>query len=179
MKRFFVDERGQAFDVFKLLIAAVVALAILAVLWPIIQNLVLPGQDDPNQAAANDMKNSVIGVLHTTQTPVTFKKEGVLSAKAIAQATQQYSPDQICLVTGDYEGEPIFEKLSGTTGGSSYDIIRYAGSAAKQVKLSVLCDTGEDLDNDLQNAGIENWSASDCECSGGGDKCCIVALRYS
>jgi len=84
----FKNKKGQAFSTFQLLIAAVVALALLGVLLPIIMRNVDIG-GDPSQAAQSLLKTQINnpGTLAFTD-PVTFSaKNNSLSASGIANDT--------------------------------------------------------------------------------------------
>ena len=172
------NQKGQAFDVFKLLIAAVVALAILAVLWPILTGVGFGFVTEPNEGAGTKIKNITQGHLSVTE-KVTFKKEGALTASAISNASGgTIDASQVCVHAGDFaDSEEVFTSLADSKG------VLYKGANPRDAKLSVLCDSGDRLEEDLaiyETAGrdFSAW-ANECGCVGVPDKCCIVAVRFN
>ena len=167
-----LGQRGQAFDVFKLLIAAVVALAILGILFGILRNVIVGVQTEPQQKAIEFVKSSInsVGELKVTDA-VTFSAGKSLNARAIAFETRGLSEDQVCVSTGDVSSEQeIFkEEADG-------QIIVYKGKADRAMKLAVLCDYGTKLEDTLRsyNRG-EDWKLN-CGCTQNDDRCCLVAI---
>ncbi|MFH1751628.1 MAG: hypothetical protein ABH821_01670, partial [archaeon] len=97
MKRFFANEKGQAFSTFKLLIAAVIAIAILTLLMPIIVDLGGFTTIEPDSEASSQLKSYVgrPGRYYLTK-DVTFSKEDSMVAKSIAKGTGIIEQSQIC-----------------------------------------------------------------------------------
>ncbi len=178
-----MNNRGQAFSTFQLLIAAVVALAILVLLLNIIGSLPQTGTSKPQSEAVNLIKSQVNSPseLRTSSNSVSFTKEDSLNSRAIATASGVLTSTQVCISMGDFTDETDSD-FADTNPNKSGDIIQYQGSGQLRVKLSVICDTGSELANDLQSNGIDDstWMQS--------DKCqdilalnqtaCVVALRF-
>lgn len=77
--------RGQAFEVFRLLIAAVVAGAILMVLLQILGGFVIPTQNPQNVAVQYVKNNRTYGGTSTTLDPITFKRGTTIDLRAVAR----------------------------------------------------------------------------------------------
>jgi hypothetical protein len=81
-----LNERGQAFDAFKLLIAAVVAGAILVILLGIIRTIIPVGQDPITIMGQELTKVKEGGVGTVSTTTVEFNPGTDISANAVARA---------------------------------------------------------------------------------------------
>src|SRR3989344_1875933 len=94
-----VNFKCQAFDVFQLLIAAVVAGAILLVLLQTLKLIPSIGSQTPNDKASDAVKGQVntLGVVNTYK-DVTFNPQQSLVARTIASASGSLSPDQVCVL---------------------------------------------------------------------------------
>ena len=191
-KFFKMGQKGQEFSVFKLLISAIIALAILAVLMPIIGSIFLGFGTDPNDEAVTQIKNLYNKPSqHVLTKSVTFRQGTELNSKSIAQGTQLLSQSQIWVGLGDF----VSGDFALSSGGKN---IQFTGSGSKSVKLSIVCDVGKDIDDDLQVNGLisavrdtTNGSFSagaDSEpkmsssiptgCTeSSGETCCAIALR--
>ncbi|MBM3282584.1 MAG: hypothetical protein FJY86_04585, partial [Candidatus Diapherotrites archaeon] len=155
-----VNNKGQAFSTFQLLIAAVVALAILVLLLNIIGGLPNFGSSEPLEEAATLIKGQVNSPseLRTGSNPITFTKEDSLNPKAIADKSGVVTANQVCISLGDFlqDDGTDFAEMNETAG-----IVKYTGSGQFRVRLSVICDTGTELAEDLTNNGIEDdWLQS-------------------
>ena len=170
-------QKAQEFSVFKLLISAIIALAILAVLMPIIGSIFLGFGTNPNDEAVTQIKNLYNKPSqHVLTKAVTFTQaSGGLNSKSIATGTQLLSQSQLWLGTGDFSDG---EEFALTTSGG---IINYTGSGSKSVKLSIMCDAGKDIDTDLTENGLEsikpaNTPPTACDTSSN-ETCCVILLR--
>ena len=122
--------RGQAFEVFRLLIAAVVAGAILMVLLGILGGLTTPTQD-PQEVAAQlvtKLSNNFGGT--ATSDPITFKKGSAIYLPAVA-AKAALGKD---CVAGDVD-----DALS-TRFKVEDDYITYEGSTNFTARVKVTCE---------------------------------------
>lgn len=169
---FRLNQKGQAFDVFKLLIAAVVALAILGILFGILRNVIVGVQTEPQQKAIEFVKSSInsVGELKVTD-PVTFSAGKSLNARAIAFETRALSENQVCVSTGDVSNdeEAFKEEADG-------QIIVYHGKADRAMKLAVLCDYGNKLEDTLKSYNKGSDWRLNCACTQNDDRCCLVAI---
>ncbi len=121
--------RGQAFEVFRLLIAAVVAGAILMVLLGILGGLTTPTQD-PQEVAAQlvtKLSNNFGGT--ATSDPITFKKGSSIYLPAVAAKA---ALSREC-VKGDVDSALSSRfKVDG-------DYIKYEGSTNFTARVKVEC----------------------------------------
>lgn len=179
-----MDNKGQGFSTFQLLIAAIVAIVILIILLAILR--VIPGissTGDPVQAASDKLKDASTKLSqHFKTDTVTFDKGTTMTAKAIVQAAEVgLQENQLCLSLGDYGSDTSGVWTGGIEKGASNQI-GYTGSASKNVKLSVLCDVGTELEDDITTyysgeAGLDPSWVSGCDCTNMDDICCLIALR--
>lgn len=145
------SQKGQAFDVFKLLIAAVVAGAILLILLQVLG--ALPGFENkvPNTTAANTVKSQVNNIgTPTTVKDVTFSENDALTASAIAEKSGSLSREQICLVVSGKL--PNKGKFSNETPA----MIQYTGQSTQRTRLVVLCDRAEDIGTTVESFGYND-----------------------
>ncbi len=121
--------KGQAFEVFRLLIAAVIGGAILMVLLGILQGIISPTTDPQTATAQLVKKNSKFGGIGTTDV-ITFRKDMYIDLRAVAREAYL---DTECVKVGDVlEG---FEKKDDK-------VIRYAGTGTR-AKIMVECTESE------------------------------------
>jgi len=142
-------------------------------LLPIINNIGGIGQNRPNDVAVRELKDLVTSPSqHRLTESVVFKQEEALNAKAIAEKTNVLSPDQVCVSVGELSDDPNFvDKGDGT-------LITYTGRGSKTTKLSVMCDAGNALSEDLGSYSLDQGWVSACSaCTGGTQTCCLVAIR--
>lgn len=175
-----INQKGQAFSTFKLLIAAIVAIAILTILLQVIGTISPLGQQDPGEEAIQQLKSYYNRPSeHKLTGEVFFDPEDSLNGKAIAQSTGILSPDQVCISAGDFsEKEELFEEDSDLKGRS---LVTYNGSSSFATKLSIICDTAGELGDDLKASGLEENYLSSCTsngiCTNEDRRCCIIVLR--
>ena len=137
----FMNQKGQAFTTFQLLISAVIALAILVLLLNIIGGLPNLSGGEPSDEATNLVKALVNspGDLKLSR-DIVFRPQTNLTAKSIAASSGVLTEDQICVSTGDFDPENSqFKQI-----GSEEQIVSYQGSSNVTAKLSVICDTGKE-----------------------------------
>lgn len=172
-----MNTRGQAFSTFQLLIAAVVALAILVLLLNIIGSLPNLGGQKPNKVASDLVASQVNSPAELrTSTQVPFGKDDSLNAKSIAAASGVVTEGQICLSLGDHENS---SDETGFQISSSGNVITYNGASSLRVKISVLCDTAGQIEEDLaDNGDFSGWWGS-CGNLNLDQTGCIVALRFA
>lgn len=172
-KNFFGDQRGQEFSVFKLLISAVIAIAILAVLYSVIRSLPQFQATDPTEVA----KTAISERLNAPGTPVLtdpvqFSEDKSFLNPSTITRELSISADQLCMSRGDYEGE---DKFSIRDDG----VIEYLNTTTLEVKLAVVCDDADSIEDSF------DLRCRDCEieaCGGGGGipdsgTVCAIGLR--
>ncbi len=176
----FMNNKGQAYSTFQLLIAAVIAMAILVILIPIIMQVMGIITSDPTDEAKRMLSNAVDNPSALQYTPeVAFQPGDVLSAQAITERTG-IAKDQVCMGAsdfGDESDEADFEVLKDE---ASHRIL-YHGSGTKTVKIAIVCNVSlnPDLKDDIRAYGLEaDIALSDCPdtCDDGGT-CCAVILK--
>ena len=142
------NQKGQAFSTFQLLIAAVVALALLGVLMPIIMGNFSIGKnpsDSAQQYAKTQINNA--GSLNYTET-LKFKKDDSISATGVADGID-VGRDQVYVIVPD-DLIDTFEDASG----SNYKQTSYLKSTKADYKIGVICDYKGELENSLENYNL-------------------------
>jgi len=174
------NSSGQAFSVFKLLIAAVVAVVILTLLLSIIGRIDIIGQRDP-QEEAGKIVNAIAPQRAVVRISgeVIFNPNTGISNRGVASATRgSLADNQVCVLVGDFQDEEDrFQYQSGVS-------VIYTGSSAQNAAIIAICDTGSAMYNDRDyfrnytgERGITD--ARDCGCIDPdfNQKCCVVALK--
>lgn len=175
-----MQEKGQAYSVFKLLIAAIVAMAILGILVPIIMQVMGIITKDPiaeTKTLISDLVNNPGTLRHTDA--VTFQPNTALSADSLVEKTP-LSPEQVCFSKGAFEDTEFFQEI-----GSPVDKLLYTGGSDRTVKIAVLCQRGlgkleEDMDAYATAQDAEYLRAAlleSCECAEATQTCCAVILE--
>jgi len=190
-----LDQRGQAYSTFKLLIAAIVAMAMLAILIPIIMQAMGWLTNSPlneTKSLISDLVGSPGAVKHTPE--VAFKPDEVLPASALVERLP-ISADQICMSTGQFEADEQNgfsciicsgrdEPCTACNGGDEPQRLRHNGNATTAVKIAVVCDNSlNELEEDIDAYGLEypqgNSIKEACQICKGKDKCCAIVLKKS
>ena len=174
-----LNNKGQAFSTFQSLIAAIVAIAILAILFQILGIIPGIGQQEPSSNAA-DLVKSLVNKPATpkTSSQVTFKANDSINTKAIAEDSQAgVTSSNITLMLGDFK--PAEFSLEAKEA-ANLQSITYKGSSSKNVRLWAICDRKGDIGevvNALQPS--ETWDAGNyCpSVENEGETCCVIALR--
>jgi hypothetical protein len=174
---FVLNQIGQAYSTFKLLIAAIVAVAILYILMSIIG--IIPTIGGDIQTVTKQMVQKQAGMLGAldTSSPVSFNAGSNLAPSALV-GNSGLSANQICINKGDMiENENL--QVQGQT-------IANNGRTNLQVKVSVTCNLTKSLNDSLEEMGFElDWGDDDgnCECDlddeDATQKCCAVILRFA
>ena len=132
--------RGQAFEVFRLLIAAVIAGAVLMVLLNIL-NIIKPPSTDPADAIKN-MIQKYIEIGGGGAQEVEFSPNTTIDVGAIA-VKLGYSADDVCVdsdevanILGGHAVTSTDFKLDKTK-----KTITYTGRSRKKAKVAVYCGT--------------------------------------
>jgi hypothetical protein len=165
-----MDNRGQHFDTFKLLIAAIVAVAILGILLAIIGPIGPPNQDPTSSAVSliSSIQNNP-GQMQPSGA-VTFEPSTNLNSVSL-EARTSMSRNQFCLSLGPFENDSQFELRS-----SPHHEIIWKGAVSKTVKMAAYCD----LSGTAVQEYISERLNSEIDCSNCGEqKCCAVVLRYN
>jgi len=128
------NKKGQAFSTFQLLIAAVVALALLGVLMPIIMKTLGFAQGDPISTSKQLLQGQIDnpGTLAYTDSVAFTNKKKSLTASGISENTG-LSPDQVRFIVGDL-ADTDFQELADNKG------INYLKSTKGTYKIGIICD---------------------------------------
>jgi len=168
-----MNTRGQAYSSFKLLIAAIVAVAILAILIPILMSIVVPGNDI--QTVTAQMINNQSpqpGAISSSQT-VNFASNSNLASSAIV-GNSGLTSDQICLHKGDHASRETIEVRGSSLMNVGPDL---------DMKVSVMCNRANALMDSLQELGYDiqfNGQDGFCNCQlETTQKCCVAILKYA
>ena len=170
-----MDSRGQAYSVFKLLIAAIVAGAILLILLQTLQILPNIGSTNPNSAASNAVKSKINepGLPDLIEN-ITFNKGDSLNAKTIALESKVIDQERVCVLVS--ESAPNYEAFDTPTD----KVLIYEGSFTQKSRLLVMCDRGDELTDSLEAYGYDddpyNIDTADCEGIDTTNKYCLVAV---
>jgi len=169
---FVLNQKGQAFSVFELMIAGVVAFAILIILLMVINNVNTGVTSNPKDAISTAVKT--VGVSGQTTTNVFSFKNG-----------QQVSADDISSQTGLDVGSLFF--MTGQFGNDSTITIAegksvlYTGSTEKKVQAIVNCKQNEGaLANSISqlssSSSFSNYSFEPAAACGDVSPCCAIIL---
>ena len=139
-----LNNKGQAFSTFKLLIAAIVAVAILTILFQVLGLIKPPGVDDPIKASVDVLSAAYTSPasLKTSDGVNLSKEKSPIRARSIVLATESLGlpEDRLCF------GSKGFSNIETLTVEKTK--INYTGSTRK-VKFSAICDTANSLENDI------------------------------
>ncbi len=169
-----LNQRGQEFSVFKLLISAIVAIVILTLLLNVLGIINFNPNTDPAKAAENllgDMDNSIYQEKISTR--VDFSKESSINTASLEEKIG-LSREQICLSVSE-DLPPGFT----ATGGK---IISYAGSSSVRVKLVGICANKEDFSDQsyLDYAPLlasKTYADTSCAFPDGQKACLLVLIK--
>ena len=173
-----LNERGQEFSVFKLLISAIVAIVILTLLLNILGIIDPNINTDPAEAAKNlltSMDSSIFN--QKISDSLDFSREHSINNAALAESVGLNS-EQICLLASD--------NLPADFEGTGSRISR-TGSSPQRVKLAGICAYSEYFSNgnytdyapELEDITYRDETIGDCfqELSDGEKACLIVLIR--
>jgi len=170
------NQKGQAFSVFELMIAAIVAVAILFVLLPILGGIGGGGGTNASSAIANALASVEKGGTITSQ-EFTLKKGDVINSKQFDNF-DQHSINFDIHMSLDGKG---FEPLGDS---ESYSGFAYEGSTTLRAQAKVICETtGTSLAETLEDADIEGAFGVEvtdlCEPDEEGQyqPCCLVLIE--
>lgn len=182
-----MNQNGQAYSTFKLLIAAIVAMAILAILIPIIMQVMGLIKADPldeTKKLLSDLESNSGTLKHTQE--VVFEPDGVLAGSSLEDGVP-LSKDQICMSTGAFKEDTDsgFECIGCGDSSANQHRIRFNGNSERTAKIAVVCNDKLALMNDIDVYGLDEGEASvnitaSCEalCAANA-KCCAVVLKRS
>ena len=171
------NQQGQAFSVFKLLISAIVAFAVLSILLTILPNPRF-GRD-PGEIAKSMISERLRnpGALGRSDV-ITFETDSALAPSALTEGTG-ITRQQVCVSRGEYSGDESDFEFVGKA-------LYYRGTSSLDARISVMCDRAEQLDEGmeqfeyefyegLEEDGTDTRCGADCT---GNRTCCYIFVRY-
>jgi len=171
-----LNEKGQEFSVFKLLISAIVAIVILTLLLQILNVINIGVTTEPDKAAEDLLKSmDASPYQEKVSDRIDFEKEHSISAAALASKVG-LGQDQICL--GVEDGLDGFDNSTET-------LITYTRDASARVNLAGICGPKDDFDNNLIETSTSRLSGigfSFSQCSGvcnEDQRCCVLVVVRS
>ena len=170
-----MNQSGQAYSVFKLLIAAIIAVAILYILISIIGGINIFGSDVQTVAKQIIQKQVDMPGQLDTSTAAIFKAGTNLAPSALV-GNSGLTPEQICLHKGE-----LVDNLAVTVTGST---LMQNGTTDLTVKVSVMCHKGDVLEDAVKETGFEDFllNGTDGTCqdiTSTAQKVCVVMLRFA
>jgi len=133
-----LNERGQEFSVFKLLISAIVAIVILTLLLNILGIIDFNPNTDPAEAAKNLLTSMDSSVFQEKVSGrLDFSSKNSINSAALAESTG-LSRNQICLSKSD--DLPVDFEATGT-------LISKTGASSIRVELVGICAYKENFDS--------------------------------
>ena len=167
------NSKGQAFSTFQLLIAAVVALALLGVLMPIIMKTLGFAQGDPISTSKQLLQSQIDnpGTLSYTDSVAFTSSKNSLAASGISENTG-VTREQIMLLNNG------LSEFTATPEGQPANVLKYTRTTKGTYKIGVLCDWVADIEGAVGNysseipniTGVTATSFPDAA----GQKVCIV-----
>jgi len=145
-----MESRGQAYSVFKLLIAAVIAGAILVILLQVIGNLPILTSQEPNEVAAGKVQSQINLVGSPSYSDATFSNGLALTSRTIADKSNVLTSDSVCVGVSPSIGNTDDFDPPGSGGGAG-QIVQYKGTFNQLVRLLVICDRGNELEDVLND----------------------------
>ena len=164
-----LNQRGQAFSVFELMIAGVVAFAILMVLMTVINSIVVGNDADALTEISTAVETASPSGEVTTKTFV-LQKDIAIDSPDLALNTD-LDKESFIFVMGQFEDTDGIEVGEG-------DFLKYSGtSPKKRLAAKVICkQTNEDLSNALSRLDSSKYDlgSSDSGCAEDGIVCCVI-----
>lgn len=172
-----MNSKAQSFDVFKLLIAAVIAVVILSVLMNLLSSIFLP-TGKPIEVAGRTVKSLRTPLYTITSSePVTFTPKDSINRDALAEQVSGLLPSQICLSAGVYStNEALWNQGEGLSS------VMYTGTTNQEVKFRGVCGrAGRLKEGDFfgdKEILKQDWFTGDCACLTEEDdqECCLMAI---
>jgi hypothetical protein len=177
-----MNSKGQSFAVFRLLIAAVIAVVILAVLMGIISEIITPGGKPIDTASRKIQEMRTSPYTPLIEQKVQFSREDSINARTLSEKSGGLLPDQICISTGPFEGQAIWEQ--GSRSDNELYSVRYVGTQTIEVALAGICGTRSGLVDDLEQEVYDSssfkseWFLDRCGCLNRDEEleCCLLAV---
>ncbi len=176
-----VNQRGQAFSVFELMIAAIVAIAILFVLLPIINNITTPTGD-----ATTTIGNSLSSISYGKKDTGVFQIEAGYTIRSSHFAAKGVDPCSFIFGTAKFGSQITNTGYEEGSDGICTTSITNETSSPLKAKATIVCEANvDDLEESILNAKMDGHfegGTSDIPTEweeAGFDKLCVVILNRS
>jgi hypothetical protein len=176
-----VNQKGQAFSVFELMIAAIVAIAILFVLLPLVVPPDIGG--NANDEIGRSLATVEAGGFTRTQEFTLTPGEIVTSADFDDKG---FDASQIIFDGGELETAtiPKVESSIDDSGDIEFSFVKSVSNTPSKAKAMVYCSaTGQLLESTISAAGVEtsggegSFDASLCTASDAQPCCAVILVR--
>ncbi len=177
---FKMNQKGQEFSVFKLLISAIVAIAILGILITLLNPDWFNPKGEPSKIAENVLRNADKTVYQEfVSDEVVFGEDHTISSRTLGEELD-LERQQVCLTLL----EDLESKGFAINGEKS--LISYSRDTSSRVKIVGLCGPKDSFVSDnlagdspkLTDGGFDFSSECGSVCPDG-QKCCVLALIKS
>jgi hypothetical protein len=179
----FLNSRGQAFSVFELMIAAIVAIAILAVLMSVLGGGMFNPTSNPVDSISNALSAATPSGEARAQAFALESRSTVISSIDIAQKAN-LDRRSVVLFSGEISDRLNCDVRISSSTSEPYSVCQYNRATASNSEARVYCSiTGDDLTDKLDIALGSNidWSPSDidqiCEAETYQPCCAVVFMR--
>ncbi|MDD3159831.1 MAG: hypothetical protein PHQ98_02595 [Candidatus ainarchaeum sp.] len=173
-----MNNRGQAFSVFELMIAAIVAVAIIGILFMVLGQVGTGGSK-----FAQDEIGSVLSQVNTPGVKSTnnfvIDKDNGINGLNLANKASKDSDSIILVVSSTQLASKITCTVEGTTG-SSYMVCKSSSSSAINASAQVMCNTDlTALDADIKLTSYDSVEVTDTTYSDMciDKECCAVIIK--
>lgn len=167
-----INQKGQAFSVFELMIAGVVAFAILMVLMQVIGG-VLTGQDTDALTALSGAVDNASPSGQSYSGSFVLQKDLAVRATNLANETD-LDKESFIFVPGEFASDPTINVENG-------DHITYTSSTGalptKKIAAIVICEqTNQDLADAISSMDSSKYdfTNADAGCANDGIVCCVI-----
>jgi hypothetical protein len=188
----FLNKKAQSFDVFKLLIAGVVAITILALLLGIIRMVVPPGYKPADLVASKtgDMVNNLYTITYIGKT--TFEKNDTLTSYGVAAKSEGALRGEQIYFYVDGNLTSLFSGLTGNTG----TYITYTNPTKRELAIYGVCGVRSELIGKIDTLasppsqepsafssilvnvfGGDSNNTPTNACTNNDELCCIIAIK--
>ena len=160
--------RGQAFETFKILIAAIVPIAILGVLMPIILGIGTFG-GNAIEDTVTLVKNASGNIGSQSEKQVTFNESSRLITKSLlSEKTGGFSDSSFCFGIDSGVSSSLFSK----SGSGANEQLEYKGTTSTKVRVQVGCKR-------TTTGSASSLTTPSCTCSGtpAPSFCCGIVIK--
>ena len=160
-----MNQKAQTFSTFKLLISAIVAIALLTIMFNIMGLIPSLGQQDPQTKAIDLIKEATNPEYTTQKAKVQFSAGNSISATAIENQGIGY---EVCVSPGD-------TGFGGTPGAT----VQYETGPAKNVTLYAMCGSLDQLLLELDTVSFPVYDPCPNTDTNPDESVCILTISKS